>query len=228
MTYAQMALPVPSRAGSLFTYAVPPGMPVGVGRVVMAPLGSRKLPGVVYCLDDAPPAMLTRELLGPVQDAPSVDASRLRIASWISAHYLAPLFDCISLFLPPGWSKAVEIDGTRHMDPGCWRFRWPAPPLSDSALVEMVPGSSVAAGWTGVKGRVASWLGAAGPSALAAVAAGAGCAPSTVRKMVADGLLRPVEEPGLLVSPPAFSEARAGDVLSPAPPITLNPDQERA
>lgn len=228
MTYAQVALPVPSRAGSLFTYAVPPGMPVGVGRVVMAPLGNRKLPGVVYCLDDAPPAMLTRELLGPVQDAPSVDASRLRIASWISAHYLAPLFDCISLFLPPGWSKAVEIDGTRHMDPGCWRFRWPAPPLSDSALVEMVPGSSVAAGWTGVKGRVASWLGAAGPSALAAVAAGAGCAPSTVRKMVANGLLRPVEEPGLLVSPPACSEARAGDGLSPAPPITLNSDQERA
>jgi primosomal protein N' len=36
---------------------------------------------------------LTRPLLSP---------ERIALARWMSAHYLAPLFDCVSLMLPPG------------------------------------------------------------------------------------------------------------------------------
>ncbi len=47
MIFASVAAPVPARAGSLFTYAVPPGMNVRPGNLVVAPFSSRVLTVIV-------------------------------------------------------------------------------------------------------------------------------------------------------------------------------------
>src|SRR5918998_3358874 len=103
MRHAEVALQLGGRkgAGSL-TYRVPDDMPVRPGDLVLVPLLQRVLPGVVVAVAGASPDFPTR----PVEDRLAEDAFlgplQLTLARWIAAHYRAPLFDCLALFLPPG------------------------------------------------------------------------------------------------------------------------------
>jgi primosomal protein N' (replication factor Y) len=103
MLHAEVALDVGKarRAGS-FTYRVPDHLPVRPGDVVMVPLAKRVLPGVVVNVIGRTPDFPTRPVEERVADDAFIGPLQLTLARWISAHYRAPLFDCLAPFLPPG------------------------------------------------------------------------------------------------------------------------------
>ncbi|MCL4532204.1 MAG: primosomal protein N' [Actinobacteria bacterium] len=170
MSFAHVAVPVPARAGLLFTYAIPPGMAVEPGMLVMVPFSSRVLPGIVVRLSSAAPDLPTRELLAVVESAPSISPSRLEVASWLAERYRNAPIDALSLFLPPGWLRAIVEqprtaaqgsgedvasplvgDGSPSDDirrpgtgasPRTWLLRWPAPAVVAETLLTLSTGSS--------------------------------------------------------------------------------------
>lgn len=89
----------------LFSYRVPAGREVQPGDVVHVPWGPRTLQGVVV---EGPmdvggyPAEQTRPLEPPVEGAPRIDETRMALAAWIRAYYLAPAWETYALMLPPG------------------------------------------------------------------------------------------------------------------------------
>ena len=104
MTYAEVAVDSPgSRAA--FSYAVPSGLNVCAGQAVWVPFGSRVVQGIVLRLSDEPSVAQTREITGIVTDCPLLSPIQIRLAQWMSEHYLAPLFDALALMLPPGLER---------------------------------------------------------------------------------------------------------------------------
>ncbi|MXZ63535.1 MAG: hypothetical protein F4Y98_08080, partial [Chloroflexi bacterium] len=87
-----------------FSYRVAPGREVEPGEVVHVPFGRRELQGVVVEAPTDLPGYAgdIRELLPPVEGAPRLDATQLRLASWIAKYYLAPPWEAHALMLPPG------------------------------------------------------------------------------------------------------------------------------
>jgi primosomal protein N' (replication factor Y) len=103
MRHAEVALDLggPRHAGS-FTYQVPDHLPIRPGDLVLVPLSKRVLPGVVVSVAGTTPGFPTRPVEGRLADDSFLGPLQLTLARWISAHYRAPLFDCLALFLPPG------------------------------------------------------------------------------------------------------------------------------
>src|SRR5215213_483678 len=103
MRHAEVALDLGrSRSGGSFTYQVPDHLPVRPGDLVLVPLSKRVLPGVVVSVAGSAPDFPTRPVEERLADDPFLGPLQLTLARWISAHYRAPLFDCLALFLPPG------------------------------------------------------------------------------------------------------------------------------
>ncbi len=224
MIFARVAVPVPARVGTLFTYSVPPRMPVEPGNLVMVPFGSRILPAIVVETDSVPPNLATRELLGMVEGAPSLSPERVEVASWMARHYRAPLFDALGLFLPPGWQRALQERPAAEDAAPAWSFQWPQPPLSAGSLVALAAGAEAAASAgavAGLRAKVMALLWARGPLPAGEAAAGAGCALATVRRMVGEGLL----VADLTPSPALPVGEGAGGVRSP---VFLNEVQAAA
>ena len=46
-----------------------------------------------------------RPIIALVDPNPLLDAGRIALARWIAAYYIAPIFDAIALFLPPGFER---------------------------------------------------------------------------------------------------------------------------
>ena len=191
MTFAEVAVHVPAGAGTLFSYSVPPDMVVEVGDVVAAPFSSRVLPGIVAGVGEEPPEVATRNLLGRIRNSPTISRERVEVGLWMASHYHASPFDCLSLFLPPGWQRAVVEERVEEGAPGSWSLIWPPPLLTGDMLVALAPGASetltVARG--GKRASVLSFLLAAGPSPASRVATDARCTLLTLRQMAAKGLL---------------------------------------
>lgn len=229
MIFAHVAVPVPARVGSLFTYAVPPGLVVRQGDLVVVPFSSRILPGIVVRVDETPPHLPTRELLGLLEGAPAVAPERVEVACWISDHYRSSLFDALGLFLPPGWQRAVAERGDAAPEARAWVFRWPPPPVDEETTVSLGPESGgvedPAGEGSAVRVRVTSLLQREGPMAAGSVAAGAKCSLATVRKMVAEGTLVVVSDFTRRLPLPWGEERRGGEV---GRPIVLNEAQEAA
>ena len=191
LIFADLSVPVPSRAGSLFTYSVPERLAVECGNLVVAPLSSRTVTGIVVRTHHHPPAMPARPLLGAVADAPALTADRLEVALWLANRYRASIYDALSLFMPPAWERAVVA---RPDDGGCverWVFRWPVPPVGEHDVVALAPGwdEHAPTSGTSVRSRVIALLGEDGPSPAGMVAHQGRCALSTVQRMVSEGLL---------------------------------------
>ena len=93
-----------------FHYLVPADLEslIAVGQWVWVPFGSRNLSGIVVALDSTPPDIDIRPIGDIVDVRPVLAAAQLALARWISEHYLAPLFDCLRLFLPPGAAPRTE------------------------------------------------------------------------------------------------------------------------
>jgi len=109
MRHAEVALQLGRRggAGSL-TYRVPDDMPVRPGDLVLVPLMKRLLPGVVVAVAGETPEFPTRPVENHLSGDQFLGPLQLTLARWISAHYRAPLFDCLALFLPPGLTAKLQ------------------------------------------------------------------------------------------------------------------------
>ncbi len=112
MTYAEVAVNAGAPIRQTFTYRVPDGlfadgqgMPLDVGHAVYVPFGSRRLQGVVLEVTETPAFPDARDVDAVIDPEPLVSPERAALAHWLSDHYLAPLFDCVSLMLPPGFKR---------------------------------------------------------------------------------------------------------------------------
>ena len=120
MRHAEVAIDLggPRGAGSL-TYRVPDHLPIRPGDLVLVPLSSRLLPGVVVSVvpGAVAPSFPTRPVENKLADDAFLGPLQLTLARWIAAHYRAPLFDCLALFLPPGLTARL----TRAAREGRWK-----------------------------------------------------------------------------------------------------------
>ncbi len=110
MRYAEVSVNSPAAQRRSFSYSIPPVLNVEVGQVVRVPFGSRTLEGVVVEITAFPAVEQTRDIEGIIEDRPALSQAYVSLAQWISSYYLCPLFDALSLMLPPGStrkSKAV-------------------------------------------------------------------------------------------------------------------------
>lgn len=101
--------------------------PLQVGQLVVVPWGRQRLQGVVLAVSTQPPADLN-VAFKPVADVLSsqavLTAAQITLLHWLSQTYSAPRGACLSLFLPPGFSK----QGDQH-----YRLRQPQhPPKNQS------------------------------------------------------------------------------------------------
>jgi primosomal protein N' (replication factor Y) len=108
MLYAEVAVHSTFPHRQTFSYGVPDGMPARPGMAAYVPFGKLTLQGIIVEVHDTPmfsePEKI-RELRSLIGDEPVLDADRLATASWIAEHYLAPIFDALALFLPPGFER---------------------------------------------------------------------------------------------------------------------------
>lgn len=105
MAYAEVAVNSPVAECHTFTYKVPPGITVCPGHAVLVPFSSRTLQGIVFRLVQSSIVQDTREILEVLDEEPLLSPHQLILASWISEHYIAPLFESAALMLPPGFER---------------------------------------------------------------------------------------------------------------------------
>ena len=79
-----------------------------VGHLIEVPFGRQKAQGIVLGFDRRAPVEQTRPFSNLIDREPVVSKRQLELARWLSGTYLAPLSDCVRLFIPPGLSKHVE------------------------------------------------------------------------------------------------------------------------
>jgi len=105
MAYAEVAVNAAAPIRQTFTYRIPEGLPVRAGHAVYVPFGSRRLQGVVLEVTEEPAFAEARDIEAIIDPEPVLSPERAQLARWLSDHYLAPLFDCVALMLPPGFKR---------------------------------------------------------------------------------------------------------------------------
>jgi primosomal protein N' (replication factor Y) len=98
--YCDVALPLP--VDRLFTYELPLTLRhrVQVGSRVVAPLGSRRLTGVVLRVHDDKPVAEVRAVLSLRDAEPVLDRDLLELGRWIAEYYCAPIGEALKSMLP--------------------------------------------------------------------------------------------------------------------------------
>jgi primosomal protein N' (replication factor Y) len=94
------------------TYAVPEPWQARVlpGQLVEVPFRETTLQGVIVALTDRPPeGIAPRPITAVLDPTPVVSAVQLQLADWLSRYYLAPLSECVWLFLPPGVRRSPQV-----------------------------------------------------------------------------------------------------------------------
>ncbi|OGN95813.1 MAG: hypothetical protein A2Y89_01805 [Chloroflexi bacterium RBG_13_51_18] len=105
MRYAEVSVNSPAAQRRTFSYAIPPGLDVGVGQAVIVPFGEKVLQGVVLEVTPLPAVEDTREILGTIETSPILSKYQIQLARWISDYYLAPVFSAVALMLPPAFER---------------------------------------------------------------------------------------------------------------------------
>ena len=105
MPYVEVAVNSTAPHRRAFTYSVPAGLDLSVGQAVYVPFGRRTLQGVVLEVTEEPLYPDTRDVIAPVETRPLLLPQRAVLARWMSDYYLAPLFECVALMLPPGFRR---------------------------------------------------------------------------------------------------------------------------
>ncbi len=82
---------------------------VTAGSLVVVPFGSRRLYGVVVALNDKSPVPDTRPIESLVDPEPVLTRPQIALARWMSREYVAPLWRCLSLMLPPGLVGHADV-----------------------------------------------------------------------------------------------------------------------
>lgn len=94
-----------------FHYSIPPPLreQVAIGQLIQVPFGRRRLQGIVVGLTDSAPVSETKDIEEIVIPEPVLSPVQIDLARWISSYYLAPLFRCLRLMLPPGLERRAEL-----------------------------------------------------------------------------------------------------------------------
>ena len=188
-----------------FTYAHPEGLEVRLGQAVFVPFGSRLLQGIVLGETDTPPEQEARPVEAIADPQPVLDAAHRELAKWLSEHYLAPLWDCVTTCLPSGYGqRSVTIIS----------------PVDVPLLLPSEPGDQ----------RVLQYLAENGQTALDALREALGQAPmDQLRRLqdsghltVTQGLVRPAGRPRMerrvaLVAEREFARRRASELAERTP-----------
>lgn len=107
MPYAEVSVNSPAAGRRAFTYSIPNGLDINIGHAVWVPFGSKVLQGVVLALCEETTLSQTRDIISLIDPLPVLSKERAKLALWISQHYLSPLFNAVSLMLPPGFSRRM-------------------------------------------------------------------------------------------------------------------------
>jgi primosomal protein N' (replication factor Y) len=99
MNFASVAVNSPFAGRRSYTYSIPVTLQLAVGQAVWVPFGARILQGIVTGLSAVSDIKETRDIDGIISEVPLLNSLRIELAAWISAHYLCPLFDAVSLML---------------------------------------------------------------------------------------------------------------------------------
>ena len=108
MKYAEVAVNSPIAQRRSFCYSIPPQYTISVGQAVWVPFGSKVLQGIVVKLSDYPSVEVTKDIAGLITSHPLISSSQVELALWLTNHYLSPLFDAVSLMLPPGFERRLD------------------------------------------------------------------------------------------------------------------------
>jgi primosomal protein N' (replication factor Y) (superfamily II helicase) len=94
-----------------FSYHVPVELrPIEPGEAVLVEFGRRQALGIVLGPATASPGIETKPILGRVRaGGPLLPPLSMRLAAWISAHYLAPPALTLRAMLPPGLLERLEL-----------------------------------------------------------------------------------------------------------------------
>ncbi|MGH2609862.1 MAG: replication restart helicase PriA, partial [Tepidiformaceae bacterium] len=78
---------------------------VRLGQAVFVPYGPRVLQGIVLALAATTDVDNVRPLAAVADDEPVLDEVHIALARWLSETYLAPLWECVAVSLPPGYGQ---------------------------------------------------------------------------------------------------------------------------
>lgn len=107
MKYAEVAVNSPVAQRRLFSYSIPPDMPITVGHAVWVPFGPNLVQGILFQVSDQPAVEETREIAEAIGLQPMLSPPRVELAKWIGDHYLSSFFEAASLMLPPGFERRL-------------------------------------------------------------------------------------------------------------------------
>jgi primosomal protein N' (replication factor Y) len=115
--YAEVLVNLPVEG--TFHYHIPAELAgrLQIGHLVEVTFGQQKAQGVVLGFDQRSPVKDTKPVERLVDHRPLVSERQLALARWMSEAYLAPLADCVRLFIPPGMSKRGDVLVTPVIDP---------------------------------------------------------------------------------------------------------------
>ncbi len=111
--YAEVAVNADFPAQQTFSYAVPVALAprARVGMAAYVPFGRLTLQGIIVETHHTPvfaePEKI-REIRSLIGDHPLIDEDRIALAKWIAHEYIAPIFDAVALFLPPGFERKPQ------------------------------------------------------------------------------------------------------------------------
>jgi len=105
VSFAEVAVNAGQPARIPFTYGVPEGMDVAPGQAVFVPFGPRILQGIVLSLAKESEFEEVRPINAVADPEPILDEAHIALAKWMSATYLAPLWDCVTTCLPSGYGQ---------------------------------------------------------------------------------------------------------------------------
>jgi len=105
MPFAEVAVNAAAPLRQTFTYRIPDGLTLEVGQAVYVPFGRRTLQGLAMDITEQSAFPEAREIEALIEPRPLLSPAHVALARWLSDHYLAPLFDCVSLMLPPGFKR---------------------------------------------------------------------------------------------------------------------------
>ncbi|MBM6756442.1 primosomal protein N' [Collinsella tanakaei] len=146
--YASVVVDIPARALSdPFAYAVAPALAgdIAVGCTVLVAFGHRPAIGYVVALADSIDELPGAEGLAgkriraidAVLTEPVCSAYAGAVAYWMSREYVAPLAECLRLFLPPGGTPRL-----RHAADGSYELEPPAVPEVRERVVSLTPAAA--------------------------------------------------------------------------------------
>jgi len=114
MKFAEVAVGAAGGHRHTFTYSVPTSLRVEPGCAVSVPFGPRIVRGIVIGLSDIAAVPETRDIISVVSPVVLITPGRIRLASWIADHYMAPVFNALSLMLPPGFDSKRQVKPKYH------------------------------------------------------------------------------------------------------------------